>query len=846
MLILGVKVPIVDKGIEKTKTLAKKTVDTSVKIVTDPTHAPRTIGTAAEKTLEETGKGVVKTAEVGGEVLHDAVKEGSDVVKTVVIDPSLKVLQASGQIIIQGTKKTGELAQGVTEDVVKEAKKVNQDIIKLEKQVLSDVTKPITKNVKALKIIDTLIERSIAVQGAVTNGGLTVLNPKEVYKVGTYKTIYDGVKKEAIATVRDLNDLNNKMIGELSEHVISKVSSDLDKWANKYIEYSDKAVDITDAVTEFNNVVKVALTYVGTQFGGPAGAALANVICDKFILKKSMSEKDILKSIAIGMVSGYGAEYVGSLSGAQYEQFASSVTKQVVKGLAEKELHNKSFTSKDFIEAILTSAANIDANSIAAQAANAAKNNIIGQALDHKGIDLGQVVESAMQGVADGQVSNVVNSAVDTALADVPEEYKRMDRRIAEKMVVFFVSMTELTDGMKEINEGKTKNLIDSLPENQALVDQMNAANPNDPISFKIWMDQNSGIFTLCEECSGDGLVVNTFDFYKPDDNNFSAKQFLMDLKQDTRKYAKSYEKEKSSRITYEELMNMEYYEREAYVKKEMQKEIDKFLLTDQFAYLGEKPMPTGPVLKQAPQPGETDLEKAQRIYKDYINVKPENKIKYFHEHPELTEIMGLETGAVEDVYPSEMVLLVYEGALLTAKVGKMAIRGAIAAEEAIVVGSETVFKNTLKNRRQILMSAVEPKGNGTNVAQKLKKHMSTTTTSKARYPERWGEIAGKQTETAQTKHGIKHINEIVNGEGEWKYVQKAGNKTVYKEKFLADGRGIRVKLDKKTSKFGTSTTDEKYKFETFLDIEARDAEHWKFLDPKTGKVIEEQLPLTK
>ena len=50
------------------------------------------------------------------------------------------------------------------------------------------------------------------------------------------------------------------------------------------------------------------MLYLATATMGPFGAAMMNVMYDKMVLGKDMSEEDMLKSFAIGAAAGYAAE----------------------------------------------------------------------------------------------------------------------------------------------------------------------------------------------------------------------------------------------------------------------------------------------------------------------------------------------------------------------------------------------------------------------------------------------------------------------------------------------------------------------------------------------------------
>lgn len=89
-------------------------------------------------------------------------------------------------------------------------------------------------------------------------------------------------------------------------------------------------------------------------------------------------------------------------------------------------------------------------------------------------------------------------------------------------------------------------------------------------------------------------------------------------------------------------------------------------------------------------------------------------------------------------------------------------------------------------NINKIINSATQPKKGGETIAgHALQKHAG-------RNPDIWGKVSGNAENINNS--AMKHINDILNGPGNFKIIQSNGHS--FYEKMLPDGRGIRVNMD--------------------------------------------------
>ena len=97
---------------------------------------------------------------------------------------------------------------------------------------------------------------------------------------------------------------------------------------------------------------------------GPAGAALANVLYDKYVLDKPMTEEDMVASFAIGLAGGYAAPTGGRPRNAQRLRLRGSASSELARNLATDAggvlLRNDDYNSEDFFVSLASGLATAD------------------------------------------------------------------------------------------------------------------------------------------------------------------------------------------------------------------------------------------------------------------------------------------------------------------------------------------------------------------------------------------------------------------------------------------------------------------------------------------------------
>ena len=130
---------------------------------------------------------------------------------------------------------------------------------------------------------------------------------------------------------------------------------------------SQKVGTVLEVAIQPENLGKVAFVYVSSLMAGPLGAAFANAMYDKAILGKEMSDKELIRSFAIGAAAGYAAqgaqgmlEGKGIVEASSYlSRSASSISHSLVTD-AGNVLYGDSYSWKDLATSLSTGLSTID------------------------------------------------------------------------------------------------------------------------------------------------------------------------------------------------------------------------------------------------------------------------------------------------------------------------------------------------------------------------------------------------------------------------------------------------------------------------------------------------------
>jgi len=259
----------------------------------------------------------------------------------------------------------------------------------------------------------------------------------------------------------------------LNTHLTSSYVETRDDASRNIREVSKKVGAVLEVTAKPENLGKIAFIYAATTVGGPFGAALANIMYDKIILKKSMTEKAMLRSFAIGAAAGYAAEGVqGALEGkkifeaAKYANYLSKVSSAVAQNLTT-DVGNvalnggEGYNSKDFLKSILSSVAVVEVGNdslatIIESTVDSTLNSVATQGVEEdfnfKKIDFKQVENSLYQGFANGVTRESVHAFMDaTVIKAIPEDMRRIDKKAMDELEdAFYKAMLSYQEYQRE------------------------------------------------------------------------------------------------------------------------------------------------------------------------------------------------------------------------------------------------------------------------------------------------------------------------------------------------------------------------------------------------------------
>ncbi|MCK5883330.1 MAG: hypothetical protein KAG61_06555, partial [Bacteriovoracaceae bacterium] len=349
-----------------------------------------------------------------------------------------------------------------------EINRASNKIVALEKKLVKEAISPATKNIKFLKFADTLIDRVFDAQLALLeHGNNSITSPDNLYKVDSYRIVYDAVKVEVMDTVRQYNGFQDRAILKISDETIAKVSKDMDQWLEKSLNIKNKAINYTDAATSFNNVVKVAVMTFASSVGGPIAGAAANVLVDKFILEKEMTIEEMAKSMAIGMAAaGAGQMVGGAIESASIAHMSSQIASNMTRTLADSAINHNKLSEKELLTVLITSAANVKfENNITTGMLNGASANAIAQIIDKKklNIDNGLVVDSAIE----GGVYAGVDGAIEENVKEATKEVAESARQLMKEMLRSAQIMLGLIDSLESISLLNPDQLLEHITEEE-------------------------------------------------------------------------------------------------------------------------------------------------------------------------------------------------------------------------------------------------------------------------------------------------------------------------------------------------------------------------------------------
>ena len=256
----------------------------------------------------------------------------------------------------------------------------------------------------------------------------------------------------AVKTTYDLS------VGSSLNHTakaLDKVFRNDHKFENKYKESrqnvsremrnsSKKVGVVLEAAGQPKNLARIGLLCVASYVAGPFGAAMVNVLYDKYVMKQSMTEGDMLKSFAIGAAAGYAAAGASAGISGYASAASSSITSNLATDAGEVILNGESYSSKDFFVSIASGLASVEAgdgimSEIFESTIEGGLKSVATQSVENdlslSKIDFDKVESSTYFGLANGITREGVNGLVEEmVIKNLPASWERKDLQIFDEM----------------------------------------------------------------------------------------------------------------------------------------------------------------------------------------------------------------------------------------------------------------------------------------------------------------------------------------------------------------------------------------------------------------------------
>ncbi|MBF0361953.1 MAG: ParB N-terminal domain-containing protein [Oligoflexia bacterium] len=357
---------------------------------------------------------------------------------------------------------------------------LTRKLLRIGEKILREISKPITANIKGS---DKYLDRFMNIANSSLDFTWDLTNPEKFYKVDTYKEHYNGVKTVAVEIIQDVASMEGKLVKKLNHELLRKFSNDLANMVDDTIKIQNKGIHYLAAAASFENVARTALITFSTACGGgPAGAALANLIADRFIERKTLTVRSFIQNVAVGATAGYVAEYAsGCKTLKESAPFIGNLSQNAINDAGNIIINGQSYTSADFIAMTLRSGAsstiNIKNGSDASisrviltgatrEAVNSGTKELIKESVIDHHLDMRDVGDLALRGATTGLVDSSVTSTTKEIYSQIPkrfkptsimsdEEMKRLDGRLD-----YFIAkqtLAGLEQGLKVLIDGLSR-----------------------------------------------------------------------------------------------------------------------------------------------------------------------------------------------------------------------------------------------------------------------------------------------------------------------------------------------------------------------------------------------------
>jgi hypothetical protein len=173
-------------------------------------------------------------------------------------------------------------------------RKITAKTLRMGETILRELGKPITQNVSGSeRIFDHLFQVTNAANDSVWD----ISSPTKIYKVDTYKNLYEGVKQEVVGIILDAQKIESKLVHKISEEALSKLSQDLANLADDSVKIQEK-IHISMLPLHLKMLQERHLSIWELMSGCRRSTYKRS--CRYFYSKKSMNKNDVMTNMAVG------------------------------------------------------------------------------------------------------------------------------------------------------------------------------------------------------------------------------------------------------------------------------------------------------------------------------------------------------------------------------------------------------------------------------------------------------------------------------------------------------------------------------------------------------------------
>ncbi|MBB3697635.1 hypothetical protein KMW28_05575 [Flammeovirga yaeyamensis] len=328
----------------------------------------------------------------------------------------------------QLTKELNELNRNIGRELTTFKKNIDNELTKAKQNVdreLTDTKKNIDRELTTAKqnVDRELTERKADIDRELTTAKANLDRELSALKVN--------IDRELTITKTNLD----RELTTAKENLDRELTTARENAEREVEETFEKLKSVIETYSEPKNLLRLAIVYAASVYGGPMGAAFANSILDK-LENPNMSEEDLLRSFCVGAVASYAGQNASSLGVSQ------SVARSIGQDVGEVVFKGKVFSAEEFVTGIATNSIEVSDvlevdNPVVHSALVSAKNVAVSQMVAGEAINLEEIGDAFIEGAAKSMVDQVVESVVDSVIEEAESIVMKLKNHIdpIEKLI---------------------------------------------------------------------------------------------------------------------------------------------------------------------------------------------------------------------------------------------------------------------------------------------------------------------------------------------------------------------------------------------------------------------------